>query len=48
MYPLQELFNRQLILGIIANFLSAPIPQEYPADRIVLPPSQLGSVEGKL
>ena len=45
MHPLQELFDRQLILDIIANLLSARIPQEYAADRIVLPPTELGGVE---
>src|SRR5262245_53412600 len=48
MHPLQELFDRHLIVGKIANFLSACIERVYAVDRIVLPPPELGRVESKL
>src|SRR5438552_2855118 len=48
MHPLQEFFDHGLILGDIYNFLTARIQRGETPERIVLPRSELGRVEGKL
>src|SRR5262245_16430959 len=48
MHPLHDLFDRCLVGGKIENFLCPRIHRDYVAERIVLPPSELGCVESEL
>src|SRR5258708_15983463 len=48
MHPLHELLDRRLVSGKIENFLYARIHRDHAVERIVLPPPELGCVEGKL
>src|SRR5215468_5700711 len=49
MHPFRELFDVRLVFGNVVYFLYASIrPQGHPVERIVLPPPELGCVEGQL
>jgi hypothetical protein len=48
MHPPHELLDRSLVSGKIEYFHHARIHQHHVAEWIVLPPSELGCVEGKL
>ncbi len=47
--PVQdEVFDRNVVTGNVEYFFGAPITGYQPATRIVLPPPELGCIEGQL
>ena len=48
MHPLLDLLDRRRVGGNVENFLGTRVPREHAVEWIVLPPPELGGVEGKL